>query len=176
MKRTIASIGLYNCMHGQWVPSMALSTPERHTFQWTYANWRKEFSKLYRQRINTEYWVPSRYHVNYWKSSIVSSYVIIVLLNHRTHLSEIRPYENLLPEWLFIQGFSSHSRIFLSFGDETITNLTYARHSWPLRSESSLACHTYCDTGRPFIMIISEDPWHLHLLPNVWQWSCHYLF
>ena len=27
----------------------------------------------------------------------------------------------------------------------------------------------------PFIMVISEDPWHSHLLPSVWQWSCHYL-
>ena len=25
-------------------------------------------------------------------------------------------------------------------------------------------------------MDISEDPWHLHLLSRVWQWSCHYLF
>ena len=24
-------------------------------------------------------------------------------------------------------------------------------------------------------MVISEDPWHSHLLPSVWQWSCHYL-
>ena len=54
--------------------------------------------------------------------------------------------------------------------------MTYNWHSWPLSSESSLACHTYCDTGQPFIMIISKDPWHSHLLPNVWQWSCHYLF
>ena len=37
---------------------------------------------------------------------------------------------------------------------------SYARHSWPLSSEGSLACHTYCDTGHPFIMVISEDPWH----------------
>ena len=33
--------------------------------------------------------------------------------------------------------------------------------------EGSLACHIYCDTGQPFIMVISEDCWH---------WSCHYLF
>ena len=26
--------------------------------------------------------------------------------------------------------------------------------------EGSLACHTYCDTGHPFIMVISEGPWH----------------
>ena len=48
-----------------------------------------------------------------------------------------------------------HSRIFHSYGDITITSeglqiLTYARHSWPLSSEGSLACHPYCDTGHPF--------------------------
>ena len=31
--------------------------------------------------------------------------------------------------------------------------LTYTRHSWPLDSEGSLACHTYCDTGHPFIIL-----------------------
>ena len=36
----------------------------------------------------------------------------------------------------------------------------WPRHSWPLSSEGSLACHTYCVTGPPFIMVISEDPWH----------------
>ena len=39
-----------------------------------------------------------------------------------------------------------------------------------------LTCHTSCDTGLPFIMVISEDPWHSHLLPSFWQWICHYLF
>ena len=37
-------------------------------------------------------------------------------------------------------------------------------------------CYTHCDTGLPFLMVISEDPWHSQLLPSVWQWSCHYLF
>ena len=27
--------------------------------------------------------------------------------------------------------------------------------------------------GHPFIMVISEDPWHLYLLPSGWQWSWH---
>ena len=54
--------------------------------------------------------------------------------------------------------------------------LTYARHLWPLRSEASLACHTYCDTGHLFTMVTTEDPWHSHLMLSVWQWSCHYLF
>ena len=52
----------------------------------------------------------------------------------------------------------------------------HARHLWPLSSEGSILCYTYCDTGHPFIMVISEDQWHSHLLPSVWQWSCHYLF
>ena len=26
---------------------------------------------------------------------------------------------------------------------------------------------TYCDSRYPFIMVISKDPWHSHLLPNV---------
>ena len=37
-------------------------------------------------------------------------------------------------------------------------------HSCPWSSEGSLACHTYCDTGRPFIMVVSEGLWHSHLL------------
>ena len=52
----------------------------------------------------------------------------------------------------------------------------YARHLGPFSSEFSLAFHTYCDKGRSFIIIISEDPWHSHLLTSVWQWSCHWLF
>ena len=39
-----------------------------------------------------------------------------------------------------------------------------------------LACHTYCDTGHPFIVVITEDLRHSHLLPSVGQWNCHYLY
>ena len=60
---------------------------------------------------------------------------------------------------------------FHSFGNVTIAGeglqiLTYARHLWLLSSEASLACHTYCDKGHPFIMVISEDPWNSHLMPS----------
>ena len=48
-----------------------------------------------------------------------------------------------------------------------LQNLTFARHLWPLSSEGSLACHTYFDTGHPFIMVIPEGPWHSQLLPSV---------
>ena len=62
---------------------------------------------------------------------------------------------------LFIWGLSSHSRIFHSYEDVTITGeglqiLTYAQHSWPLSSEGFLACHTLCDMGHTFIMVISK--------------------
>ena len=45
--------------------------------------------------------------------------------------------------------------------------LTFARHSWPLSIEGSSTWHTYCDTGQPFMMVISEDPWHTNMLPSV---------
>ena len=40
---------------------------------------------------------------------------------------------------------------------EGLQILTYAQHLWPLSSEGSLACHTYCDMEHPFIMVISKD-------------------
>ena len=72
------------------------------------------------------------------------------------------------------------TREFFTHGDVTMTGegfqvLTYARHLFALSSEGSSACHTYCETGHPFIMVISENPWHLHLLPSVLQWNCTYL-
>ena len=36
--------------------------------------------------------------------------------------------------------------------------------------------YTDFDKRHPFIIVISEDPWHSHVLPSVWQWSSHYLF
>ena len=82
---------------------------------------------------------------------------------------------------LFVWGFTSHFRVFHSFGNVSITGeglqiLIYAPHLWPLSSEGSSTWHTNCDKGHPFIKVISEDPWHSHLLPSVWQWSCYYLF
>ena len=50
---------------------------------------------------------------------------------------------------------------------ERLQTLNYTQHSWPLSSEVSFACHTYGDTWHPFIMFISENLWHSHLLPSV---------
>ena len=75
----------------------------------------------------------------------------------------LQPVDVCLFVCSFVWVFSSHSRIFHSYGDgistgEGLQILTFARHSWPLSSEGSLACHIYCDTGYPFIIVISEDP------------------
>ena len=48
---------------------------------------------------------------------------------------------------------------------------------WAVRvlKHATHARHTYYDTDLPFLIDIFEVPWHTHLLPRVWQWSCHYL-
>ena len=40
----------------------------------------------------------------------------------------------------------------------------------------SLAYNIYCVLGHPLKMVISEDLWQSHLLPDIRQWSCYYLF
>ena len=69
--------------------------------------------------------------------------------------------------------FFVHSRIFHLFGGVSIAGegrlLIYDRHLLPLCSEVSLACHTSCDTGHPFMMVISEYPSHSHLIPSVYN-------
>ena len=84
--------------------------------------------------------------------------------------------ESYLVLFWFVQGFSSHSRIFHSYGDVTIKGeglqiWTYARHSWPLSSEDSLTCHTDCDTEHPFTMVISRGLWHTcpYLVCHAWE-------
>ena len=58
---------------------------------------------------------------------------------------------------LFVWGFSSHSRIFthietLPLPVKGCKILTYVRHSWPLSSEGSFACHIYRETWHLFMM------------------------
>ena len=64
---------------------------------------------------------------------------------------------------MFVWVLLSNSKKIPSFIDVIITgkglnNFTYIRHSWPLSSDGSLTCNTYCDKGQPIIMVISEDP------------------
>ena len=59
--------------------------------------------------------------------------------------------------------FWSNSRIFrlhrnFTISGEGLYDLTYNGHSWPLNSERSIACHTNCETGHPFIMVIIWGP------------------
>ena len=43
-----------------------------------------------------------------------------------------------------------------------VQGLTFARYSWSLSSECSLASQAF-----------SEDQWYSHLLPSLWQWICN---
>ena len=71
----------------------------------------------------------------------------------------MKGYNSFFVFFCLFGGFTSHSRILHLYGDITITGeglqiLTW--HSWPLSSEGSLACHTYCDMGRLFIMVMCD--------------------
>ena len=116
---------------------------------------------------------PSDFKISSWlKSKTTNSYgekaniyplkqCFGIWTTHR--LSRWRWYHRkvlTVPFWnicLFVWSLSSHSRIFHSFGDVTVTGkglkiLTYAWHLWLLSSEGSLAYDTYCDTEHPFII------------------------
>ena len=45
-----------------------------------------------------------------------------------------------------------------------------AIEQWEFFSVSHLLWH-----GTSVFIVISEDPWHSHLLPSVWQWCCYHL-
>ena len=60
------------------------------------------------------------------------------------------PFENFSIKW----------RRQITITIEGLQILTFDRYSWPLSRDCSLACHTNCDMGHPFIMVISEDLWH----------------
>ena len=62
---------------------------------------------------------------------------------------------------------------------ETSLLMTLSFKFWPIfsthgqyESKGSLACHIYCDKGTSVYMVIY--PWHSHLLPSVWLYSCAY--
>ena len=86
------------------------------------------------------------------------------------YVSTTSTWKNLFIVWFVCFEFTVplfHSFVNVTIIGEELQFFTYARDSWPLSSEGFLACHTYCDTGHPFIMVISENPWHSHLLPSV---------
>ena len=54
-------------------------------------------------------------------------------------------------------GVSSHLRIFTHLETSPKVQVKGCKFAiWPLSSEGSLACHTYCDTRHLFIMVISD--------------------
>ena len=117
----------------------------------------------------------NKYHLLIdWKWKIVFKLVIIkinIVVNCLSNQYELHSlFSDCLFVYLeFIVPLENCSLIWRRYHcRRRAANLTYARHSSPLSTEGSLTFHTYCDTGLPFIIFISED--------RVWQWCCHYLF
>ena len=80
---------------------------------------------------------------------------------------------------LFVWGLS-HSRIVHPYGDVTIAgeraaNFDHCSALMAIEQWGFFSVQHLLDTGYPFIMVISEDPWHSHLLSSVSQLSCYYL-
>lgn len=52
---------------------------------------------------------------------------------------------------------------------------------WPKRNTIGhyavgVLWRVYCETRHPFMIVISKEPRHSHMLPSVWQYGCLYLF
>ena len=101
-----------------------------------------------------------------WKfqtASTLSTFVINILLIKICHhylwrATECGPFMGL---------------IILIFNQSGVTDPFISRLNLPLKS--CICKHPGFGTLIP-MMVISEDQWHSHLLPSVWQWSCHFLF
>ena len=118
------------------------------------------------QTIISSFWES----ISMWLTN-VSGFFLMLLVDKYVCFFHSVYWANIVIVCLFCLGLSFHSIIFHSFGDLTIAGeglliLTFARHVWPLSSEGSLACPIYCDTGHPFIMVISEDHWHSNIMPS----------
>ena len=77
-------------------------------------------------------------------------------------------------------GILSHSRQILTHLETSPLPVKGSKF-WPMLGTNG---HWAVNTDMPhllwhgptFYMVISEDSWHSHLLPCVWQWSYHHLF
>ena len=79
------------------------------------------------------------------------------------HCGTKKKWSHLLCLFVCLFGFFRPTREFFTHMEtspagEGLQIFTFDRHSWPLSSEGSLTCHTYCDTGHPLLMVTSEDP------------------
>ena len=94
-------------------------------------------------------WLVTRNtHVKYQSSNNHYSKVIkrVLKKNQGHRVKNVGTLRKVLFVCLFAWSFTSHLRIFYSYGDFTIAGewlqiWTYARHSWPLSSEGSLTRH-----------------------------------
>ena len=118
-----------------------------------------------------------RNNVTQWLTAVLIKNISSLCLNI---LPRKKSYLEIFNFWFLsfvcLGVFRPTQEFFTTITDERLQILTCAGHLWPLSSEGSLACHNYYYTGHPFIMVTSEDLWHSHLLPSVWQRSSPDMF
>jgi hypothetical protein len=103
-----------------------------------------------------------------WKSEIMLD---CKELKVKTGCNEMEPnqkkcsdtWQSIKFVWLFV-CFESHEQFFSYLATVTITgdraaNLDLCLAHTAFSSEGSFTCHTYCDTGPPFLMSHPKDPW-----------------
>ena len=80
--------------------------------------------------------------------------------------------------WLFVWSFSSLENFSLETSPLPVKGCKFdlcpalmAIEQWGFFSVPHLLWH-----GALIYNGHIQDPWHSHLMPSVWQWSCHYLF
>ena len=95
----------------------------------------------------------------------------------KLHVFSLRSAElRLKGLFLFICGFTSHSRIFHSFGDFTAADFDLCSALMAIEQRGFFSVPHPLWYMISVIIVISKDSWHLHLLPSVWQWNCHPCF
>jgi hypothetical protein len=68
-----------------------------------------------------------------------------------------------LGKWLFVlsrtSNFSAIWRLWVTITGDGAANLDLCLALMAFSSEGSFTCHTYCDTGPPFLRSYPKDPW-----------------
>ena len=83
-------------------------------------------------------WLPNRY---------IGCYTWYVLIT----------FDSCLFVCLFVCLFIIPLEKFSLIWRQSLPVKTYTQHLWSVSSEGSFACHTFCNSGHLYIMVISED-------------------
>ncbi|XP_078314780.1 von Willebrand factor A domain-containing protein 5A-like isoform X2 [Crassostrea virginica] len=85
-------------------------------------------------------------------------FIVEVDLNSKMsgNAEDYSPLHRLAAKLQLSEMLMQNSERDVTITDEGLQILTYFQPSWPLTSEGCLACHTYCDTGHSFKMVLTR--------------------